>query len=314
MRSLPSALLNHLSGDTTTLTTCWKLTRADGVVERSTEHDEPVTITASSPLAGLEGVYDATAGMTGSDVRSSSDLTIDNLEVTGQTGDLAIDVADIEAGLYDNAEVVLFLVNWQAPDDGQIILRRGNIGNIRRTSEGQYTAELRGLTQKLTQTIVRTYGTSCDADLGDTRCGVDLEALTITGTVTAVTSRRRFDADLDAGSPAPAAGYYNGGLLTFTSGANAGYGKEVRRDAAAGNPGELETYEPLPAAIEVGDTFTLRPGCDKSSGTCKAKFANLVNFRGHGLLVPGTGDVIRGGSSNATGGGFNQPAGEQAQD
>lgn len=304
MRSLPSALLNHLSGDTTTLTACWKLTRADGVVERSTEHDEPVTITASSPLAGLEGVYDATAGMTGSDVRSSSDLSIDNLEVIGQTGELAIDVADIEAGLYDNAEIVLFLVNWQAPDDGQIILRRGNVGNIRRTSEGQYTAELRGLTQKLTQTIVRTYGTSCDADLGDTRCGVDLGAQTIAGTVTAVTSRRRFDADLDAGSPPPAAGYYNGGLLTFTSGANTGFSKEVRRDAAEGTPGELETFEPLPAAVQIGDTFTIRPGCDKSAGTCKAKFGNLVNFRGPGLLVPGASEVIRGPGS----GGFAQPS------
>ncbi|WP_133249168.1 DUF2163 domain-containing protein [Abyssibacter profundi] len=311
MRSLSAAMQAHIASDTTSLVPCWYVIRADGEIVRGTEATRDVVI--SSGALQIPGTYQASRNITMSDMRSADDLSVDNTEVAGSLGvDLA--VADIEAGLYDNAEIVLFLVNWQAPDDGQIILRRGNIGNIRRTSEGQYSAELRGLTQRLTQTIVRTYGTSCDADLGDTRCGVDLEALTITGTVTAVTSRRRFDATLDAGSPAPAAGYYNGGLLTFTSGDNAGYGKELRRDAAEGAPGELETYEPLPATIEVGDTFTLRPGCDKSAATCRAKFANLVNFRGYGLFVPGAGDMIRGGSRDATGGDFAQPAGEQAQD
>jgi hypothetical protein len=29
------------------------------------------------------------------------------------------------------------------------------------------------------------------------------------------------------------------------------------------------------------------PGCDKSVASCKGKFNNLVNFRGHGNWVPG---------------------------
>ena len=32
--------------------------------------------------------------------------------------------------------------------------------------------------------------------------------------------------------------------------------------------------------IEVGDTFQLLPGCDKSFEQCKAKFDNSANFRG----------------------------------
>lgn len=300
MKNLTSALQAHIAGHGTTIATCWQVTRQDGVVQRSTDHDREVAISNSTPIDGLEGVYQAFTGLMASNIRSAADLAVDNLEVRGQigTGSIDVPVADIEAGLYDDAEIVLFLVNWMSPDDGQIILRRGTIGNIKRSSDGEYTAELRGLTQKLTQTIVRTYGVRCDADLGDARCGVDLEPLTITGTVTSVTSRRRFAATFDLPSPAPDVDYYDGGLLTFSSGANDGYAQEVRRGIGAGSPAQLDEVElflPFPAAVTTGDTFTLRPGCDKRKQTCIKTFDNVANFRGYGVYTPGPADVIRGG-------------------
>jgi uncharacterized phage protein (TIGR02218 family) len=213
------------------------------------------------------------------------------VEGAANAGDLSLvdlSAADIEAGLFDDASVVLFLVNWQTPDDGQIVLRTGSVGEIVRTAEGQYRTELRGLVQRLTQNIVRTYGSSCDAELGDTRCGVDIATLTETGTVTAVTSARQFAATI-SGTPAP--GDFNGGLVTFTSGDNDGFSMEVKSDAY-GSPAELLLYLPMPADVEVGDTFTIRPGCDKSAAMCKGRFNNLANFRGHGAWVPGTGELM----------------------
>jgi uncharacterized phage protein (TIGR02218 family) len=218
------------------------------------------------------------------------------MEVTGaiNQGDLNLvdlSAADIEAGLLDDASVVLFLVNWQAPDDGQIILRTGNIGEIRRTAEGQYRTELRGLAQFLSQTIVRTYGTGCDADLGDARCGINIDSFMQNGTVTSVTSRRQFSASI-GGSPAAEIGHFDGGRVTWSSGQNTGFSMEVKSDAT-GSPAEILLYLPMPLDIEVGDTFELRPGCDKSKATCIAKFANLVNFRGHGVFVPGQTEVLK---------------------
>jgi uncharacterized phage protein (TIGR02218 family) len=32
--------------------------------------------------------------------------------------------------------------------------------------------------------------------------------------------------------------------------------------------------------VAAGDTFAITAGCDKQFATCKAKFANAVNFRG----------------------------------
>jgi cell wall-associated NlpC family hydrolase len=44
--------------------------------------------------------------------------------------------------------------------------------------------------------------------------------------------------------------------------------------------------------MQPGDAFTIRPGCDKSFATCRAKFANSINFRGF-PYVPGTDQVLR---------------------
>ena len=40
MRTLPSALAAHLSGEATTLCRCWSLTRRDGAVLGFTDHDQ----------------------------------------------------------------------------------------------------------------------------------------------------------------------------------------------------------------------------------------------------------------------------------
>lgn len=265
MRSLPAELVSHLGGDVTTIAVCWRVTRPDGVLILGTEHDADIIVEADSPSHPYTGTYSASAGITGSDVRSTSDMSVDNLEVTGAVnqGDIQIldlSASDIEAGLFDNAEIVLFLCNWRAPNDGQIVLRTGHIGEISRTSEGQYRTELRGLAQKLSQNIIRTYGASCDAELGDSRCGIDLTTYTLTGTVTAVTSNRRFMAEINEASP----------VITM----------------------DVELFLPMPNDIEIGDEFSIRPGCDKSNVTCRETFANIANFRGHGYLVPGIGEMM----------------------
>jgi uncharacterized phage protein (TIGR02218 family) len=296
MRTIPSALQAHLDGDVTTLAVCWKVVRRDAVEILGTEHDRDLTISSGT----YAGTYVAQAGITGSNVRSTADMSVDNLEVTGavNTGDLTLvdlTAADIEAGLLDDASVTLFLVNWQAPDDGQIVLRTGTLGEIHRTAEGQYRTELRGLTQALSRPIVRSYGVACDADLFDSRCALSAAAYTFDAEVTAVTSRRAFDIDITFGSPEPAdpAALLTGGLVAFVTGENAGFSMEVKA-IAADSPGYAVTlYLPMPVDIGVGDTLTIRAGCDKRLATCRDQFANLVNFRGHGVYTPGANEILK---------------------
>jgi uncharacterized phage protein (TIGR02218 family) len=148
-----------------------------------------------------------------------------------------------------------------------------------------YVAELRGMAQKLQMTVGEVYTPDCSADLGDSRCGVDLASLEESGSVTSVVGVTTFETSL-----AQATGWYDGGELTWTSGANAGQTVAVRH--WDGDVSTLSVFLPAVYAVEVGDAFTIRPGCDKNFATCKAKFDNAINFRGF-PHVPGNDQILR---------------------
>jgi uncharacterized phage protein (TIGR02218 family) len=59
--------------------------------------------------------------------------------------------------------------------------------------------------------------------------------------------------------------------------------------------GETVTIMMLEAPVRpmaIGDTFVICAGCDKRLETCRAKFANVANFRGF-PHIPGQDAVIR---------------------
>lgn len=284
----------------TTLAACWAIEKKDGTFVRGTTHDVNVTIEATeSPPEFAAGTYSAAAGITGSDIRSSADMSVDNLEVDGaieaeSSGIIDLNVADIEAGLFDGAPVQVIVTNWANPSDGYYVARRGYLGEISRDSDGRYRTEVRGLTQVLQQIVGRTAGDRCDvAEFGDTRCKLVVSALAASGTVTSVTSRRRFNASLDLASPGAESPYFRLGKVTWLTGNNVGFTGQVKLDNVDDTLGNLEMWEVFPNAIETGDTFTLTPGCDRRYETCKDVHENLINFRGPALFSPGMDEIIR---------------------
>jgi uncharacterized phage protein (TIGR02218 family) len=275
MKTISSALTQHLAGEVTTLATCWKISRHDGVVLGFTDHVRDLEV---------DGVtYKAASGYTRTAIRGTADLAVDNLDVENVFSDDGITEEDLRAGRYDFAEVRMFLVNYQDLGQGILKLRRGWLGEVT-IRDGMYVAELRGMTQRLQMTVGEVYAPDCAADLGDVRCGVDLTALEESGTVDTVTSATAFMTTL-----AQATGWYDGGELTWTGGANAGQTVAVRSwDTTTGT---LTLFLPALYPMQAGDAFTIRPGCDKSFATCRAKFDNAVNFRGF-PHVPGTDQVL----------------------
>jgi uncharacterized phage protein (TIGR02218 family) len=284
MRTIPAGFLDSIVTD---LHICWRVVRRDDEIIMGTECDRDVVI-ETGPLAG---VYLAHAGITGSNIRSTDDLSVDNLEVRGalQEGDVHIfdlSAADIEAGMFDNAECTTFLVNVTDPDLYQHIMRTGWVGSITRTAEGQYRTELRGLTQALAQGILRTYSVGCDAELGDDRCKVDLSAFTTTGSATTIYSRREFAVNI---GDIPFTSNVAGGKITWTSGLNTGYSMEIKGFISL----HVTLYLPMPADITGGDTFTYQPGCDKQRSTCIDSYNNIDNFRGFATFVPGQTEILK---------------------
>ncbi len=297
MKAWPAALLAHLRGEQRTTALLWAIEKRDGTFIRGTEHDRAITIPDIADANGAEGTYSAMAQITASQLRQTSDLSVDNLEVQGAMPSsplsrVDVNREDLEAGLLRNAPFQLWLCNWADPSMGAGLVKRGYLGDIQRDTDGAYTTEARGLLQTLQQTIGRTYSVDCAVrQFGDEECKVDVAALTVTGTVTSVATRRRFNATLTGGRDA---GYFRLGTLTFQTGDNAGYAREVKRDDEDDVAGHISVWDQFPAAVEVGDTFTLAPDCDRLLTTCRDKYANLLNFRGYGIFVEGIDAMMKG--------------------
>lgn len=275
MKTAGSPLATHIAGETTSLATCWKVTRRDGAIFGFTDFDKDLTVESL--------LYQARSGYTRSAIHTIANLAVDNLDIESAIDSDTLSAADLRAGVWDGATVEIFLVNWSNIANGKIILKRGTIGEVE-LKETTFRAELRGLSQALSQQIVELYAPDCRADLGDSRCKVDLAALTVTGAITAATDRRSF-ADSTRGE---SVNYWNGGLLTWTSGANVGRKMEVK---AFGSGGAFTLFLPMPSTVAVGDNYSLRPGCDKQFATCKNRYNNVKNFRGE-PNVPGNDQVL----------------------
>lgn len=274
MKPISAELATHLEGEVTTLAYCWKLTRRDGAVLGFTDHDRDLVVDGQ--------LYAAATGMSPSAVSASAGLKVDELDIEGMLDSEAIAQEDILDGTYDYAEVTLFLVNYNAPEDGTLVLRTGWLGELT-LKGGQFIAEVRGLTQSLQQSIGEIYSATCRADFGDARCKAELEDYTFSGAITAVNGLYGFsDSALTQVD-----GYFANGRVTFTSGANAGVTVLVKEFT------DKQFYFALPLrrVPEEGDAYEAVAGCDKTHGTCHARFANIVNFRGE-PFVPGTDKLL----------------------
>jgi uncharacterized phage protein (TIGR02218 family) len=281
MKALPPDLQAHLDSAATTLAWCWRITRADGLVLGFTDHDRPLTFDGAS--------FEPESGLVASELRSGSDLSVDAQDAEGVLTSDRITETDIADGRWDNAAVEVWRVNWA--DTGQrALMRRGAIGQIRR-GRLAFVAEVRSMAHVLGQTLGRSFQGTCDAALGDGRCGIDLEnpAFRGTGLVTDLLRDRAF---LVSGIFSFEDGWFSGGTVQWSSGANDGRQAEVLIHTVAGGIVTVTLLEAPVRPIAVSDTFVIRAGCDKRAETCQAKFANMVNFRGF-PHIPGQDAVIR---------------------
>jgi uncharacterized phage protein (TIGR02218 family) len=274
MRVITPQLEAHFASDMTTLATCWKIIRLDGEELGFTDHDQVLTVD------GLD--YDSIAGFTPTTVESKSNMSVDNLEVEGQTFPSKITESDLLAGLYDYAEIEIFMVNYEDLSQGKLVVKRGRLGEV--TLNGpMFRAEVRGLTQHLSQTIGDVYSPSCRAILGDTKCKVALAGVTVTTTVSDVTNNQTFIAS----ALTQDAGWFTGGEVEWLSGNNEGRRMEVKEFAA----GKVVLALPMGKSIQAGDSFKIIAGCDKTRETCQSKFSNILNFRGE-PDVPGVDKLL----------------------
>ncbi len=182
-------------------------------------------------------------------------------------------------GVFDGCEVQrerAFLASWMAPPIGSVILFKGRMTQIDRI--GRTSAEITVASDLVLLDLDmprNLYQPTCGHALYDSGCGLIKNAYGSTALV-------------GAGSTAVtiafggASALFVQGTIVFTSGRNAGVSASVK----SAEPGAVTLGYPLASVPAVGDAFTIYQGCDHTSATCQAKFANLANFRGFPFVPP----------------------------
>lgn len=280
MKSLNPDLNDHISGEVTTLCRCWIIETVDGEQQGFTDHDEDVMIN--------DVLCERDAGAESSSVEEQIGLNIDTSEITGALQSDRITAEDIIGGKYDAAKISTYLVNWSEADQwfvDQIML----IGHIGR-EDGVFKFDLQSMTSRLDQTQGRHFIRHCQVDLGDAKCGVDLDnpQFRAIGSVIGVKSVHTIEV---SGLDEFSAGWFAFGQLRWTSGVNSGRSIELSAHAVDGSRVALKLWQAMPKPISDGDQFEVTSGCDKSFATCKSKFSNAINFRGFPHM-PGDGFAL----------------------
>lgn len=287
MKTLHPDLQAHYNSGATCMAYGLVVRREDGALYGFTSHDQDVPLDASPWFAGAEAlVLDARQGLDFSGIVSTAGFAVDNMEITTLDDGTLFDRDDVLAGRWQNAEFWIFRHRWDVPaviPNSVEVLYRGWFGQVV-LQQTVVKVELRGLTQKLQQPVGIVSTKTCRARLGATtginRCMVDLTPWTYALAVATVTDKRTFTF---AGTlPDDTLGE---GLVTWTSGDNAGTTHKVRTHTATGGDpvtgGTVTLQLPCVLAIQVGDTFTAVAGCRKRLlEDCRDKFNNVLNFQG----------------------------------
>lgn len=248
-----------------------KLTCKDGTVYGYTDHDMPLVVsgTTYTPAPALKRII----------LTSSINDTVSNQEF----GSAWVDApeTDLLAGKFDNALVELAMCSWENPQYGKIIVDIGRLGVVQWTADG-FRADMHSSMREMQKNINFVFTPTCRHLLFsqfDTQhigaCTLNKGSYTYTGTVSLITSAVRFNC---TGLSQPQ-NWCTNGILEWTSGNNTGRKHEVKKHEVAAST-TIELFLAPGRPIELGNTFTITAGCDKTLNTCKTKFNNVINFGG----------------------------------
>lgn len=268
MRDIPVNLEAHLQQETITLAHLVYIQRADGVEKFFTDAVRDVEYDGDVYVA--DGSFSSSAVFT-----SSINIELQSVSLEFILSDAGISEADIRSRLYLQAACQIMGVNYASPADGVLVLYAGSVGKIQITNNNRAILEISAKGGAASGGVIgsEVFSMTCRANLGDARCGVDIDALAVNFEVDAVGSPRfnmRSDdltQDLDT---------WRQGKVVWATGANQGTTSEVNGSYPDGTVRFVGTV----ADMEVGDTGVIYPGCDKLIDQGCTRYDNVVNFRG----------------------------------
>jgi uncharacterized phage protein (TIGR02218 family) len=261
MRDLPDLFAARLGG-ATTLCLCWQIAFADGTRQGFTDHDGDIIFDGITHVAASGFRPDALEQKLG--------LQVSTTQIAGALNLPGLDAEALAAGRLDGATITTFVVDWTKPDL-HLAVDCSDIGAVERL-DGAFVAHLQSPAHRLAAPVGRLFQKACDAELGDTRCGLSLALLTQPASVLA------FDGDLYVTLAATGRpdGWFTHGVLCLPQGERL----RIRDHRALAVGDGLALWTRPVGALAAGSAVTLVAGCDKSHAMCRDRFANVANFRG----------------------------------
>lgn len=190
---------------------------------------------------------------------------------------------DIELERLLNSKIVIYL---SAIDTRNAMVEAGNIicqnavaifrGFVDNITANENLCEITVMSNvaKLNYSNSSLFSPICRECLGSAKCRVDLEQYKANGTVLDVISQ-----DCIVGNHREnknvAVGYYKYGTIKFLSGKLRGVSMQIK-DEVDGKIYLLRNTK----LVEIGNSYEIFAGCNKTLSVCKNKFNNVVNFRG----------------------------------
>ncbi|NRA29684.1 MAG: DUF2163 domain-containing protein [Parvularculaceae bacterium] len=276
MKIIPSATRQALSAPAAMTAVCLLIIRRDQVIVGLTEFDQDISFDGYH--------FRAEPGLTFEQLTKTADLAPDHAQLVSASSAQGLLSDDIARGAYEDAYAELWRVDAENPEH-RLLLSVGTIGEL--TAEGsRIIIEFRSTKHGLSRTTGRVYQKSCDAQLGDGRCGVALAPLSVLGTV----SMHDGLAIEVAAAFTQGAQRFAGGVATVEGGEHDGLSARIRVAEATTKGLALTLWQSPAVTLPVGVNIRLSPGCDKSFATCGSVFDNTDRFRGF-PTIPGT-DVL----------------------
>lgn len=253
----------------------YTFTLASGQVLRYTDVDLTIfydghNYSASGPLITRTGI------------RSVRGIEVDTLNITLKAGlqDTVLGESLLPFIIgrgFDGATVELqraFMADWGQPVVGAVPRFIGRVADVDPADRQSAVLTVKSPLELLDTKVPRgVYRPACLRTVYSDDCGVDRALFETTGTVQAGASTGLViltDVNDDTG-------YFDQGVIRFTSGANEGVARTVRHQV---DDGTVSLILALPTVPSDGDEFLIYPGCPRTLGACTNKFNNRPRFRG----------------------------------
>lgn len=269
------SLHGHYAGASPTMAVCVKITPQTGSAIGFT--------TASFDISGLTGhsgvTFRNTTGVAASQLETAGGTHASNIELTTILSANGITEAELNTPKWQGAEVDAFLINYEAPTMGQLVLpvSGGRLADFKIQVPLTVTSEARGINNALLNSFGRVTAPLCVADFGDSWCKLDLVALGYVKTGHLVTNVGTATVFVVAGLAGVGVDYFKNGKVLFTDGPNTGLPAfEVK--SFDNSTGEFTLHRATPYPVVVGVTVTATRGCQKRLADCSG-YNNIANNR-----------------------------------